>query len=210
MLDLAIMGTLPSLGHHQPIGPFENLSLLLPSKDNLFLTLVAELHFSQALVRFAEKCGSLRFTEAGRLMRVAGSGLTIALLFSLCDYEKTGPGWKSLRYHENLCHFINAGYGYHHILDLPSLPGHMTCHQTFTDPYYRLPFIMDMPSPHLAQLPTPKYGCGAIGSAPCFCHSRVTLFLDSWRVDMADPGTGRDPPSWDGTGGQPEQDRYLQ
>ena len=38
MLDLAIIGTLPSLGHHQPIGPFENLSLLLPSKDNLFLT----------------------------------------------------------------------------------------------------------------------------------------------------------------------------
>ena len=38
MLDLAIIGTLPSLGHHQPIGPFENLSLLLPSKDILFLT----------------------------------------------------------------------------------------------------------------------------------------------------------------------------
>ncbi len=62
----------------------------------------------------------------------------------------------------------------------------------------------------LAQSSTPRSGCGAIGSAPIHCQCRVTLFFDSWPVDMADPGTGRDPPSWDGTGGKPEQERYLQ
>ena len=182
MLDLVIMGTLPSLGHHLPIGLLEISSLLPPSKDIPFLTLVAELHFSQALVRFAEKCGSFRYTEAGRLERVAGSGLTIALLSSLCDHEKTGSCWKSLRYYHNMRHFITAGYGYH-ILET-SLPGHWTCHQTFTY-HYRLPFII-----MLAQSSTPRSGCGAIGSAPIFCQCRVTLFSDSWPVDMADPGTG--------------------
>ena len=182
MLVFRVIMVLPSLGHHLPIGLLEISSLLPPSKDIPFLTLVAELHFSQALVRFAEKCGSFRYTEAGRLERVAGSGLTIALLSSLCDHEKTGSCWKSLRYYHNMRHFITAGYGYH-ILET-SLPGHWTCHQTFTY-HYRLPFII-----MLAQSSTPRSGCGAIGSAPIFCQCRVTLFSDSWPVDMADPGTG--------------------
>ena len=134
---LVFWGILRILWHHRPRA-VQSSSPLPSSKDIPFLTLVAELHFSLALVRYAEKCGSKRFTGAGRLREVAGPGLTIALSFSFPDCGKTWSGWKSLRYHHNMRHFT-AGYGYHY-LDLLSTPGHSTCHYTY--PYHRLPFII--------------------------------------------------------------------
>ncbi len=130
MLVFGIMEViLPILWHHRPIGPLQSSSPLPSSKDIPFLTLVAELHSSLAFVRYAEECGSFRFTEAGRLARVAGSGLTIALFPSLCDREKTWSGWKSSI---DMCHFTTAGFGYHYLDSSSSLPGHLICHQTYT------------------------------------------------------------------------------
>ena len=73
MLDLGIMGTLPSLGHHLPIGLFENLSLLLPSKDNPFLTLTSKCAHHRAPVRHENsgisgrnRSERLQLTSSGR------------------------------------------------------------------------------------------------------------------------------------------------
>ena len=119
-----------------------------------------------------------------------------------------------------MCHFTTAGYGYHYLDYSSSVPGQLICHQTYPCyPYYRLPFMVMSSHVMLAQSSTPRSGSGAIGSAPVLAVNasveasadcRATLLLGSWLVDMADPGQGRDPPSWDGTGGKPELDRYLQ